>query len=178
MISCMSTALHNYAIYSCDGDPAGAIKLAIEETAEDFDAKLSILRKLLSAECRHRDAARKQEYIHLVESEDFLATTGRCNRRWDGRQLEMTQATVITDAWVMAAMILSQSHMTVHTCGKKFVCDQRMRLRLFSQAYCSCFPSSGLISRSVATPTISGGSRDRIASRNCWDSISAIRASV
>jgi hypothetical protein len=29
--------------------------------------------------------------VGLVESEYLLATTGRRNRRWDGRQLEMTQ---------------------------------------------------------------------------------------
>jgi hypothetical protein len=29
--------------------------------------------------------------VGLVESEYLLATTGRGNRRWDGRQLEMTQ---------------------------------------------------------------------------------------
>ena len=27
----------------------------------------------------------------LVKSQDFLATTGRGNGRWDGRQLKMTQ---------------------------------------------------------------------------------------
>ena len=145
---------------------------------EDFNRILKAQRGGTPLRYAHVSYGTTHHVVSLVESEDFLATTGRCNRRWDGRQLEMTQDTVITDAWVMAAMILSQSHMTVHTCGKKFVRDQRMRLRLFSQAYCSCFPSSGLISRSVATPTISGGSRDRIASRNCWDSISAIRASV
>jgi len=29
--------------------------------------------------------------VGLVESEYFLATTGRCNRKWVGRRLEMTQ---------------------------------------------------------------------------------------
>ena len=150
----------------------------LESWGEDFNRILKAQRGGTPLRCAHVSYGTTRHVVSLVESEDFLATAGRCNRRWDGRQLEMTQDTVITDAWVMAAIIRSQSHMTVHTCGKKFVCDQRMRLRLFSQAYCSCFPSSGLISRSVATPTISGGSRDRIASRNCWDSISAIRASV
>jgi hypothetical protein len=31
--------------------------------------------------------------VGLVASEYLLATTGRCNRRWDGRQLEMTEET-------------------------------------------------------------------------------------
>lgn len=33
----------------------------------------------------------RSRVVGLVESEYFLATTGRGNRRWDGRQLEMTQ---------------------------------------------------------------------------------------
>ena len=72
-----------------------------------------------------------------------------------------------------------QSHLTVHTCGKKFMtlnkeCAFAFALKLIALA----FRAQDWLSRSVAMPTISGGSRDRIASRNCWDSISAIPASV
>ena len=43
MIAFIGTALRYYAIWSCDGDPNGAIRPAIEETAEDLNARLPVL---------------------------------------------------------------------------------------------------------------------------------------
>ena len=85
---------------------------------EDFNRILKAQRGETPLRCAHVSYGTTHHVVSLGESEDFLATAGRCNRRWDGRQLEMTQDTVITDAWVMAAMIRSQSHITVHTCGR------------------------------------------------------------
>jgi hypothetical protein len=43
MLASLRTALRFYAIYSCDGDPIGAVNIAIQEAAEDFNAGLPVL---------------------------------------------------------------------------------------------------------------------------------------
>jgi len=46
MIDCLRQALKFYAIYSCDADPIGAVNIAIQETAEDLDARLPVLQEV------------------------------------------------------------------------------------------------------------------------------------
>jgi hypothetical protein len=41
--------------------------------------------------CAHIANEPMSSVVGLVECKYFLATPGRCNRRWDGRQLKMTQ---------------------------------------------------------------------------------------
>jgi hypothetical protein len=41
--------------------------------------------------CAHITYETTSDVVGLVEREEFLATTGRCNGRWNRRQLEMTQ---------------------------------------------------------------------------------------
>ena len=46
MVDCLRKALRFYAIASCDTDPIGAVNIAIQETAEEFDATLSVLQEV------------------------------------------------------------------------------------------------------------------------------------
>jgi hypothetical protein len=42
----LRTALRLSAIYGCDGDPIGAVNIAIQEAAEDLDARLPVLKSV------------------------------------------------------------------------------------------------------------------------------------
>jgi len=54
--------------------------------------------------CAHITYETTSDVVGLVEREEFLATTGRCNGRWNRRQLEMTQ-----DALTRAFVSVSSS---------------------------------------------------------------------
>ncbi len=46
MIDCLKAALRFHAIYSCDGDPIGAVNIAIQEAAEDIITRLPTLQSV------------------------------------------------------------------------------------------------------------------------------------
>ena len=59
---------------------------------EDFKGDFKRSKGEVPFRCAHVTHETTRDVVGLGNPiERFLATTGRCNRRWDGRQLEMTQ---------------------------------------------------------------------------------------
>jgi hypothetical protein len=62
------------------------------EEGEDFKPDFKARRgAAIYHRCAHITYETTSDVVGLVEREEFLATTSRCNGRWNRRQLEMTQ---------------------------------------------------------------------------------------
>jgi len=76
MIDCLKAALRFQAIYSCDGDPIGAVNIAIQEAAEDINTRLPTLQRVAF---RLNAGIGKPEDDKMAKPEPPPASTSKLN---------------------------------------------------------------------------------------------------